>query len=83
MSTRTTNPQYKSRDRTSERAARGAMAQFRAAAAKSAPPAAPDPANAVINGRRDSQRSVADPQILRRWVLADLIAAASRRRTFA
>jgi hypothetical protein len=68
----TTNSQYRSGDRVSERAARGAMAHFRAAAAKGAPPAAPDP------------RSATDPQVLRRWRVADLIAAASRpRRAFA
>jgi hypothetical protein len=62
----TTNSQYRSGDRVSERAARSAMAHFRAAAVKGTSPAAPD------------------PQILRRWRVADLIAAASRpRRAFA
>jgi hypothetical protein len=63
----TTNSQYRSGDRVSERAARSAMAHFRAAAAKGTSPAA-----------------APDPQILRRWRVADLIAAASRpRRAFA
>jgi hypothetical protein len=62
----TTNSQYRSGDRVSERAARSAMAHFRAASANGTSPPAPD------------------PQILRRWRVADLIAAASRpRRAFA
>jgi hypothetical protein len=89
MSTRPTNPQYHPGDRISERAARGAIAHFRAAGAegarraKGARRAAPDPANAIVSDRRDIRRSATDPQILRRWVISDLIADASRRRAFA
>jgi hypothetical protein len=82
MTTRNTNSRRHSGHRVSERAARGAIAHFQAAAAKGAPPAAPDPANALVNDRRDIRRSATDPQILRRWVLADLLADASRRRAF-
>jgi hypothetical protein len=83
MSTRTTNSQHHSRDRISERAARGAMAHFRTAAARGTSLAALGPANAIVNDRRDNRRSTTDPQILRRWAVADLIAAARWRRAFA
>jgi hypothetical protein len=83
MSTRTRNSQRRSGDRLSERATRGAMAHFRAAAANSASPSALGSANAIINDRRDNRRSATDPQILRRWAVADLIAAARWRRALA
>ncbi len=83
MSTRTTNSQYHSGDRISERAARSAMAHFRAAAAKRTSPSAPGPANAVVDDSRDNRRSATDPQILRRWAVADLIAAARWRSALA
>jgi hypothetical protein len=83
MTTRANHRQFRAGDRISERAARRAIAQFRTAAVNGAPPAPSDPANATVNDRRDTRRSAADPQILRRWVLADLIADASRRRVFA
>jgi hypothetical protein len=84
MSTRTNNShQHHSGDRISERTARRAMAQFRTAAAKGAPSAARDAAKAAGIDRRDIRRSATDPQILRRWKLADLIAAANRERAFA
>jgi hypothetical protein len=83
MSTRTTHSQYHSSDRISERAARGAMAHFRAAASKGiTSSAAPGPANAIVNDRRDDRRPATDRQILRRWAVADLIAAARSRRAF-
>jgi hypothetical protein len=78
MSTLTTNSQSHSGNRISERATRGAMAQFRSAAAKGAPST-----RDAANDRRDIRRSAIDPQILRRWRIADLIAAASRRGAFA
>jgi hypothetical protein len=58
MNTRTTNSQYHSGDRTSERAPR-------------------------FSGRRDNRRPTTEPQILRRWAVADLIAAARWRSAFA
>jgi hypothetical protein len=79
----TTNSQHRSRERISERAARRAMAQFRAAASNGARSATPDQADAIATDRRDLRRSATDPQILRRWVVADLIAKANRRRAFA
>jgi hypothetical protein len=66
MNARTSNSQPRSDDRISERAARRAIAQFRAAAP----------------GGRDSRRA-SNPQILRRWALADLIADSIRRRALA
>jgi hypothetical protein len=83
MSTRTTDSQYHSGDRISERAARGAMAYFRAAPARGASPAPADRANSIVNDRRGNRRSTTDPQILRRWAVADLIAAARWRRALA
>jgi hypothetical protein len=48
---------------------------------QSAPPAPAGRANA--SGRRVIRRPVTDSPILRRWALADLIAAARWRRAFA
>jgi hypothetical protein len=84
MSTRTTHSQYRSGDRISERAARGAMAHFRAAASKSiTSPAVPGSANPIVNDRLDNRRPATDRQILRRWAVADLIAGATWRRASA
>jgi hypothetical protein len=83
MSPRTTNSQHHSGGRISERAARGAMAHFRAASARGASPAPADSAHAPVNDRRYNRRSTTDPQILRRWAVADLIAAARWRSSFA
>ncbi len=83
MSTRTNHRQVRAGDRISERAARRVIAHLRTAPLTGAPPAPSDPANATVDDRRDTQRSAANPQILRRWVVADLIAAAAWRRAFA
>lgn len=84
MSTRTTHSQYRSGDRISERAARVAMAHFRAAASKGiTSPAAPGSANPIVNDRRDNRRPATERQILRRWAVADLIAGATWRRASA
>jgi hypothetical protein len=79
MSTRKTNSRSRSGDRLSERAARGAMAHFRASSATGTLRAASDRASATVDDRRAARRSATDPQILRRWVVGDLIAAGSRR----
>ncbi len=84
MSRRNKHSQFRAGDRISERAARRAFAHFRTAAVKDAPLAAPpDPANGAGGGRGDTPGSAADSQILRRWVVADLIVAGTRRRAFA
>jgi hypothetical protein len=83
MNARTTNSKSDSGDRVAERAARSAMAQFRAAASKGAAPASCRPSGARLNARRDIRRPASEPQILRRWAVTDLIADAIRRSAFA
>jgi len=83
MSTRTTNSQYHSGDRISERAARRAVAHYGGTVSKRAPAPAVDPANVIDNDRRDTHGSAGDVRVLRRWSVADLIAAATWGRAFA
>ena len=82
MSTRTNHSRFRSRDRISERAARRAFAHFRTAAVKDAAAAAPGPANVRVDAGGDTHGSAGDSQILRRWSVAELIAAGSSRRVF-
>jgi hypothetical protein len=79
MSTRTNHRPFRTGDRVSQHAGRRVIAQFRTPVRDPARPAPSDPANATVDDRHDTQRSASDPQILRRWVVADLIAAAGRR----
>ena len=51
--------------------------------AKHAPAAPADQVSSAADGRRDIGRPATDSRILRRWALADLIAAARWRSAFA
>jgi hypothetical protein len=80
MSTRTNSSPFRVGDRISERAARRALAHFRATAVKGALTAAPDLAKATGNDHSVTGGSASDHLVLRRWSVAELIAGATWRR---
>jgi hypothetical protein len=80
MSTHTFHAPFNPRDLISERAARRAAAHLRTAASQDA---AATPANASDGTRRDSTNTAENPQILRRWSVAELVAAAAWPRVIA
>ena len=83
MSTHTFHAPFNPRDLISERAARRAAAHPRTIAAMR-PAATPDgAAEAADAARQDNSSSAGNAQILRRWSVAELVAAATWRRELA
>ena len=80
MNTHTFHAPFNPRDLISERAARRAAAHQRTVAAKAA---VATPAEAADTARQDSSGSAGNPQILRRWSVAKLVAAATWPRVVA
>jgi hypothetical protein len=82
MSTRTINSPFRTGNSISDRAVRRAIAYRRTVAAKRTPTAAPDTESTSVNDRLDTTAG-GRAEILRRWSVAELITAATWRRTLA